>query len=62
VEKILLRSATKTACPTPPTVDYIVDFVGGNVFPVASATCVGKKSDNSFYGSGIVNALRAVEG
>jgi subtilisin family serine protease len=63
VERILLRSATKTACPTPPTVDYFVDFGdGGGPFVFASATCVGKKSDNSFYGSGIVNALRAVEG
>jgi subtilisin family serine protease len=62
VEKILLRSAKRTACPNPPTVSYLVDFGDGNPIEIASATCVGTKSDNSFYGSGIVNALRAVEG
>ena len=61
VERILLSSAKKTACPNPPTITYLVNFGPGQVFEVDSHTCVGTRGNNSFYGSGIVNALRAVE-
>jgi subtilisin family serine protease len=58
VEQILRRTATDTACPSPPTVDYLDE--GRD--PSWTATCVGGPARNGFYGSGIVNALRAVLG
>jgi subtilisin family serine protease len=56
VEKILTRTATDHACPTPPTVDYTL--VGRS--PDFNATCVGSADENNFYGEGIVDALSAV--
>jgi hypothetical protein len=58
VENILRSSATSTPCPTPPTVDYTI--IGRD--PSYTATCVGAANLNSFYGDGIVNALKAVRG
>ena len=56
VEAFMKRTATKTACPVPPLVDYT---------PVGrpaefNALCVGDTNKNGFYGRGIVNALGAV--
>jgi len=57
LESRLLASATPDACPSPPTVTY--DLPPG-LFAFDTATCKGKPTANSFYGAGIVNALRAV--
>jgi len=56
VEKVMRQTATKTACPVPPLVDYTI--VGRD--PSFNALCVGDANDNGFYGHGIVNALGAV--
>jgi lantibiotic leader peptide-processing serine protease len=56
VERILTRTATKTPCPNPPTVDYLNEGRDATF----TATCVGKPRKNGFYGRGIVNALNAV--
>jgi subtilisin family serine protease len=55
-EKILLRTATPHPCPTPPVLDYT------NVGRPASwtATCIGTAEENNIWGTGIVDALRAV--
>ena len=53
VERILYRTATKTACPA----------VNPAVYPDTpsfSPLCVGSTAKNGFYGNGIVNALAAV--
>jgi hypothetical protein len=55
VEKILRRTATDTPCPNPRLYDY--PPAGPDDF---DALCEGPKSDNGFYGDGIVNALDAV--
>ncbi|MCP2166743.1 S8 family serine peptidase [Goodfellowiella coeruleoviolacea] len=56
VEKVLRGTATKRACPVPPTVSY------ANVGRPAEfdATCEGTEKFNGFYGSGIVDAYGAV--
>jgi subtilisin family serine protease len=57
VRDYLLGTATPTACPVPPFVDYTL--VGR---PASwNATCTGTIDYNSFYGFGIVNAANAVE-
>ena len=55
-EKILARTATPHACPTPPVLDYT------NVGRPASytATCIGTAEENTIWGAGIVDALTAV--
>lgn len=58
-ERILLASATPHACPDPRTVSYDVP---AGILATNTATCQGGTSSNGFYGSGIVNALRAVSG
>ena len=55
-EKILTRTATPHACPTPPVLDYT--NVGRP--PAYTATCVGTAEENSIWGAGIVDALTAV--
>jgi hypothetical protein len=57
VERILTRSATETACPTPNPFTY------GNVGRPAEfdAFCEGDEDFNGFYGHGIVNAEEAVD-
>lgn len=53
-EKILMRTATDHACPTPATMVY------PGVADRYTATCTGTTAFNSFYGDGIVDALSAV--
>jgi len=57
LESRLEASAVPDRCPSPPTVTY--DLPPG-LFAFDTATCKGKPDSNSFYGAGIVNALRAV--
>jgi subtilisin family serine protease len=57
-EQILRRTATDTACPEPREFHY----PGALDTPQFTATCEGPKSNNGFYGDGIVNALAAVSG
>ena len=57
VEKVLEGTATPLACPTPPTVTYDVP---PGILASNTATCQGSAKTNGFYGSGLVNALRAV--
>jgi len=56
VEKILLKTATDTACPNPPTVDYLDEGRPAEF----TATCTGTTDKNSFYGDGIIDALEAI--
>jgi subtilisin family serine protease len=69
VQRILEKSATDHACPTPRLQRYDLDGDGDvdNSDPRASwkepqydATCEGSADRNGFYGEGIVNALNAV--
>ncbi|HYZ79393.1 MAG TPA: S8 family serine peptidase [Gaiellaceae bacterium] len=57
VEKILEQTATPLACPNPPTVTYDVP---PGILASNTATCEGSAKSNGFYGSGLVDALRAV--
>jgi subtilisin family serine protease len=54
-ERILLQSATNTACPEPPLFDY------PDRPDSFTALCEGNLEFNGFYGNGIVDALRAVD-
>jgi hypothetical protein len=62
-ESVLRSTATPTACPDPRTVTYVY-FVrapdGSLVRQESTQSCKGPRRDNSWYGNGIVNALRAV--
>ncbi|MFI6319107.1 S8 family peptidase [Nonomuraea sp. NPDC050556] len=53
VERLLYATATKTACPAPRR--YVYNVYGDK----QTHLCEGGKSDNGFYGHGIVNALKA---
>jgi subtilisin family serine protease len=57
VEKVLEGTATPLACPSPPTVTYDVP---PGILASNTATCQGSPKSNGFYGSGLVDALRAV--
>jgi lantibiotic leader peptide-processing serine protease len=57
VERILRRTATQTPCPTPPLRSYAPE----ERTPDFDALCVGDATFNGFYGSGVVDALRAVQ-
>lgn len=57
VEKILVGTATPLACPDPPTVTYDVP---PGILATNTATCRGSAKTNGFYGSGLVDALRAL--
>ncbi len=59
VEAVLKGTAARTACPNPPTFTYTRNLPTGSTV-TATHTCEGGPSDNGFYGSGIVDALRAV--
>jgi hypothetical protein len=61
VERILKETATKTACPNPPLVDYSPIDVAIGLPPGDSALCQGTLERNGFYGDGIVDALAAVK-
>ena len=54
VEQILQITANNQPCPTPNTVTQGPGFL----FP--TATCQGNPGYNSFFGKGIVDALKAV--
>lgn len=54
VEQYLAVSANNQPCPTPPTV------VQGPQVGLPTATCQGDTGYNSFFGKGIVDALKAV--
>ena len=56
VARVLLGTATDTACPTPATVDYLDEDRDDSY----TATCVGDSHYNGFYGYGVVNAEAAV--
>jgi hypothetical protein len=51
----LLRSATDTACPDPPVLDY------PDLPEPFTATCTGTPERNGFYGEGIISAVRVLE-
>ncbi|MFJ9737841.1 S8 family peptidase [Streptomyces sp. NPDC101166] len=53
LQKLLKKQADNPGCPAEP--------YDGNGDGVVDATCVGDDEVNGFYGSGIVNALRAVK-
>jgi lantibiotic leader peptide-processing serine protease len=55
VERVLRRTARERSCPNPRTLDYPDPELG----PEYTATCVGSREHNSFYGDGIVDALAA---
>ena len=54
VESILQTTANNQPCPTPKTV------VQGPGFGFPTATCQGDVGNNTFFGKGIVDALKAV--
>lgn len=58
VGRILFRTATDTACPANPVIDYTAEGRPADY----TATCVGSADRNNIYGHGIVNALAAVRG
>ncbi|MEO3856923.1 S8 family serine peptidase [Acrocarpospora sp. B8E8] len=59
VERVLKATATDTRCPAGGTYTYTRILPSGATV-TATHTCEGGKSNNGFYGQGIVNALRAV--
>jgi subtilisin family serine protease len=64
-EAFLRSTATEHACPASGSYTYVrrdVRQPDGTVIPVVTTThkCEGSKSNNGFYGSGIVDALSAV--
>ncbi|MDL4773970.1 MULTISPECIES: S8 family peptidase [Thermomonosporaceae] len=63
VERTLRGTATATPCPSPATVDYVwyTKVDGEWVKNTSKQTCEGSKSNNGFYGAGIVDALHAVQ-
>lgn len=56
----LLLSANRHACPTPRTFHYTL-VTPANATVEFEATCDGPVQKNGFYGTGIVDALRAVK-
>ncbi|MDX6369270.1 MAG: hypothetical protein QOG93_772 [Gaiellaceae bacterium] len=54
VESILQKTANNQPCPSPNTVTQ------GGGFAFATATCQGGPGNNTFFGKGIVDALKAV--
>ncbi|MCW2898388.1 MAG: peptidase and in kexin sedolisin [Streptosporangiaceae bacterium] len=62
-ESYLRSTATPTACPPRGAYTYtryVLNSKGTYDKVVATHTCEGSKTDNGFYGSGIVDALSAV--
>jgi subtilisin family serine protease len=55
VESILQITANNQPCPTPKTVVQGADFA-----PFVTATCQGDTGNNTFFGKGIVDALKAI--
>jgi subtilisin family serine protease len=59
VESVLKATATRTPCPSPAAYTYTRHLPDGTT-ATETHTCEGTKSNNGFYGRGIVDALRAV--
>ena len=62
---VMAASATKVACPNPPTFTYtrrVPQPDGSVIVRTSSATCEGTRNRNGFYGAGVINATRAVGG
>jgi len=59
VERVLLRTAEDTACPTPADFTYTRTLPSGETV-TDTHTCEGTAASNGFYGAGIVSAARAV--
>jgi lantibiotic leader peptide-processing serine protease len=55
VESILQITANNQPCPTPKTVVQGADFA-----PFVTATCQGDTGNNTFFGKGIVDAMKAI--
>jgi subtilisin family serine protease len=65
VELLLRVTATDTACPSPPAFTYTRQVLQPDgTFQTVTAThvCEGTRSNNGFYGDGIVNATRVARG
>jgi subtilisin family serine protease len=60
-QRIVQRTAVDHACPQPRTFTWTRILVTGQTV-TQSARCSGGRSDNGFYGNGIVNAFTAVTG
>jgi subtilisin family serine protease len=58
VEQILYRTADPHACPA--ARPYTYPGISGSATAAYAALCAGDTAHNSFYGTGIVNAMRAV--
>ncbi len=56
-QRVLLRTATDHACPTPPLITY-TDVGRDESY---NALCVGSAARNNIWGEGIVDALAAVD-
>jgi len=59
----LLRTAVNHPCTSPRTYTYtlLVPNDEGELGEITlTATCEGPRTDNGFYGEGVVNVLRAV--
>ncbi|MET0726060.1 MAG: S8 family serine peptidase, partial [Leifsonia sp.] len=59
VEARLKQSAVKTACPVPAAFTYTRTLPTG-VVVTDTHTCEGTTASNGFYGSGIINAMKAI--
>jgi subtilisin family serine protease len=62
-ERVLLNSAVDHPCPNPPLFHYVrlvLNRDGSFTTVTADHLCEGNRGKNGFYGSGIVNAERAV--
>ncbi len=59
VERVLLRTAEETACPTPADFTYTRTLANGNVV-TDTHTCEGTPESNGFFGAGLVSASAAV--
>ncbi|MBC7725840.1 MAG: S8 family serine peptidase [Burkholderiaceae bacterium] len=63
VEKVLAKTATPTACPTPPAYTYtrrVPQADGSVIVRTSTHVCEGSTNSNGFFGKGVINALRAV--
>ncbi|ROO90572.1 subtilisin family serine protease [Actinocorallia herbida] len=60
VEARLRRTAVPHPCPAPATFTYEW-YTRGGALSTSTQTCEGSRSNNGFYGNGIINAFRAVK-
>ena len=59
VEAVMKLTAKRQPCPVPPTYTYTRILPSGATV-TATATCEGSTLRNGFYGTGVVNAKRAI--